>query len=605
MKKALLLALIIMFCATTAFSANFGPTLLKLSADPIIKYDFGGSELSIPVQVGGTTAGIILCVFTKDQAENIAYTQNGNLGWHMVNKIDTCLYYSTLKSCSAGANTITWDGEDQDGGVVPAGDYTYYLWAYDNMGAKQPVCNFIDASMCYSYYVDIEEFDESGLPSANPIVHKESMGGWGHTAIPYRWKIGDNPLDEALLETALIPMAEGWTIRGDTFFHPTDFSYFYGHSDNPTLLSGAIQKWKWIPGGDCEMQSDFGDAGYSDIHSTKNSNYSGPGVITDGEYLYSGTQSADGSNEPFAPFYIYDFDGTLITELDLSEFWCDPDDLAAGGQMNGGPMEHSYRNGRVLLNSHCSCMNNLVDPIAYLDSEDMDDFWLWTNGNGDYILDHNYEDTAANQWVCNDFMVGAFKMSADIDAHLFSNINASGIGTMSFGLFAPDGSGIGNFLYAGETDGAKGGTIIVDSDTAFDGLYVDDTHHAGMWYDADYDLALEVMGLFFLGGDVISGVITSAVGVEEAAPAAFSVAQNAPNPFNPTTTISFNLVDAGNVSIEVYNVAGQKVDTIVDGFMDAGSHSVVWDASGFSAGVYFYTVKSGEFSRTMKMTLLK
>jgi len=52
-------------------------------------------------------------------------------------------------------------------------------------------------------------------------------------------------------------------------------------------------------------------------------------------------------------------------------------------------------------------------------------------------------------------------------------------------------------------------------------------------------------------------------------------------------------------------VAGQKVDTIVSGFMSAGSHTVTWDASEFSAGVYFYTVKAGEFSKTMKMTLLR
>jgi len=52
-------------------------------------------------------------------------------------------------------------------------------------------------------------------------------------------------------------------------------------------------------------------------------------------------------------------------------------------------------------------------------------------------------------------------------------------------------------------------------------------------------------------------------------------------------------------------IVGQKVATIANEFMSAGSHSVIWDASGFSAGVYFYTVKSGEFSRTMKMTLLR
>ena len=93
--------------------------------------------------------------------------------------------------------------------------------------------------------------------------------------------------------------------------------------------------------------------------------------------------------------------------------------------------------------------------------------------------------------------------------------------------------------------------------------------------------------------------------VTEETPAVFSVTQNSPNPFNTTTTIALSLAKAGTVTIEIFNVAGQKVDTIMNEFMDAGSFSVMWDATDFSAGVYFYTVKSTDFSQTMKMTLLK
>ena len=73
-------------------------------------------------------------------------------------------------------------------------------------------------------------------------------------------------------------------------------------------------------------------------------------------------------------------------------------------------------------------------------------------------------------------------------------------------------------------------------------------------------------------------------------------------PAHPVKSIS---ADLDSAAVDVFNVAGQKVDTLAEGFMAAGSHSVVWDASGFSAGVYFYTVKSGAVSRTMKMTLVK
>ena len=115
---------------------------------------------------------------------------------------------------------------------------------------------------------------------------------------------------------------------------------------------------------------------------------------------------------------------------------------------------------------------------------------------------------------------------------------------------------------------------------------------------------IDVPGLYYIAHDSIKGVITSQVSVDEA-PAAFSVAQNTPNPFNPTTTISFNIPEAGNVTVDIFNVAGQRVDTVASDFMSSGSHTVTWDASGFSAGVYFYSVKTSNFTKTMKMTLLK
>ncbi|GAI56848.1 unnamed protein product, partial [marine sediment metagenome] len=113
-------------------------------------------------------------------------------------------------------------------------------------------------------------------------------------------------------------------------------------------------------------------------------------------------------------------------------------------------------------------------------------------------------------------------------------------------------------------------------------------------------------GLWYLAQDSFRGIITSKpVKVNEDGPASFNVLQNSPNPFNQTTTISFTIPEAANVTIDVFNVAGQKVDTISSEFITAGKHSVTWNASGFSAGVYFYTVKSGDFSQNLKMTLLK
>jgi len=84
-----------------------------------------------------------------------------------------------------------------------------------------------------------------------------------------------------------------------------------------------------------------------------------------------------------------------------------------------------------------------------------------------------------------------------------------------------------------------------------------------------------------------------------------SLDQNYPNPFNATTNISFSLVEAGNVSLNVYDITGRLVVTLVDGQMDAGQHVVVWDASSVSSGVYFYKLATVDYSATKSMNLLK
>lgn len=94
-------------------------------------------------------------------------------------------------------------------------------------------------------------------------------------------------------------------------------------------------------------------------------------------------------------------------------------------------------------------------------------------------------------------------------------------------------------------------------------------------------------------------------------PAAINLYQNYPNPFNPTTTIAYNLQEAGKVKLEVYNVKGQKVKTLVSEYQDAGHHDVQWNGDDelgktVSSGVYFYKVRAGgRYTSTRKMIMLK
>jgi uncharacterized repeat protein (TIGR01451 family) len=93
-------------------------------------------------------------------------------------------------------------------------------------------------------------------------------------------------------------------------------------------------------------------------------------------------------------------------------------------------------------------------------------------------------------------------------------------------------------------------------------------------------------------------------------PAAYALQQNYPNPFNPGTTILYDLPEDGRATLVVYNMLGQAVKTLQDGFQLAGTHRIVWDArddrgSQVASGVYFYTLKVGEFTQTKKMLLLR
>lgn len=78
-----------------------------------------------------------------------------------------------------------------------------------------------------------------------------------------------------------------------------------------------------------------------------------------------------------------------------------------------------------------------------------------------------------------------------------------------------------------------------------------------------------------------------------------------PNPFNSETMISFNLSAPGQVRLDVYNLNGRLVETLVNDYRDAGRYNVAWNASGYSSGIYFYKLIAGERSLTRRMTLLK
>jgi hypothetical protein len=93
-------------------------------------------------------------------------------------------------------------------------------------------------------------------------------------------------------------------------------------------------------------------------------------------------------------------------------------------------------------------------------------------------------------------------------------------------------------------------------------------------------------------------------------PREYYLAQNYPNPFNPTTMIHYELPRGSGVNLSIYNLLGQKVKTLVEGWKPAGRYDVAWQGDNdlgarVSSGVYIYRIDAGEYRRSLKMLLMK
>ena len=88
-------------------------------------------------------------------------------------------------------------------------------------------------------------------------------------------------------------------------------------------------------------------------------------------------------------------------------------------------------------------------------------------------------------------------------------------------------------------------------------------------------------------------------------PKEFTLSPTYPNPFNPTTTLSFALPVTSNVLLEVYDINGRLINELIKSNIDAGYHSVIWNADNNTSGVYFVKMVAGDFVNTQKLMLVK
>jgi hypothetical protein len=111
------------------------------------------------------------------------------------------------------------------------------------------------------------------------------------------------------------------------------------------------------------------------------------------------------------------------------------------------------------------------------------------------------------------------------------------------------------------------------------------------------------------GFTIGTGTATFVEQISSSVPSTFELDQNYPNPFNPSTTIQYSLAKAGQVSLKVYNLIGNEVGTLVNGYQEAGIYTVSFGSSketfSLSSGVYYYRLEAGSFVSTKKLILVK
>ena len=136
-------------------------------------------------------------------------------------------------------------------------------------------------------------------------------------------------------------------------------------------------------------------------------------------------------------------------------------------------------------------------------------------------------------------------------------------------------------------------------------VFIDTTTSAGTAYY--YRLSVNVKDSIIAQSYPIrmTAKLTATSVAAENAPLRYQLSDNYPNPFNPSTTISFQIPQRFHVTLKVYDVIGREVAVIFSGELEAGSYTRQWNAAAFSTGVYFYRLQAGTFSQTKRLVLLK
>ncbi|MBU0727863.1 T9SS type A sorting domain-containing protein, partial [Patescibacteria group bacterium] len=226
--------------------------------------------------------------------------------------------------------------------------------------------------------------------------------------------------------------------------------------------------------------------------------------------------------------------------------------------------------------------------------------WQWTRGGSINLqLDANdfFGATFNDEMYIDDYMFGQFPFVPVELTSFTANVNHSGQVELNWSTASETNNQMfeierrteeGQFATIGYVEG-HGTTTEPQNYT-----YTDATVSTGIYF---YRLKqLDFLGYYEYFDEIE---------VDVNGPLTFDLEQNYPNPFNPSTNIKFSVPESSNVRLAVYNLIGEEVAVLFDGFSEAGFYEVTFDASSLSSGAYFYKLQSGNSFVTKKMLLMK
>jgi len=256
-----------------------------------------------------------------------------------------------------------------------------------------------------------------------------------------------------------------------------------------------------------------------------------------------------------------------------------------------------------------------------------DTIWTRTYGGREWDYANSVQKTSDSGYIIVGWTISFGAGSADVYL-LRTDSSGDTLWTRTYGgsywdeAHSVQQTSDGGYIIAGETEsfGAGGGDVyLLKTNSSGDTLWT--RTYGGTHNDWASSLQQTSDGGYIIAGSTWSfgaglddvyliRAAGDAVGVddqesERSLPASASLSQCYPNPFNATTVIEYQLPEAREVTLEVYNLLGEKVAALVNGLEEAGYKSVKWDASEISSGIYFYKLSAGDLTETKRMILVK